>query len=94
MQLLAEYEALQELGQLPQHKTVRLDTSVVIPQHHLRSWLASRVASGKVTRADQLLWLRSMFPDVPGGYLDRVAGQDIAGEGFALEGGALESSQA
>ena len=86
LQLLAEYEALQELGQLPQHKTVRLDASVVIPEHHLRSWLASRVASGKVTRADQLLWLRSMFPDVPGGYLDRVAGQDIAGEGFALEG--------
>ena len=86
MRLLAEYEALQELGRLTQHKTAMLGTPVVIPKHQLRSWLASRVASGKVTRADQLLWLQSMFPEVPTRYLEGVAGQDITSECLGLNG--------
>ena len=58
----------------------------VIPKHQLRHWLAHKVASGRLTRVEQLLWLRSMFPEVPSDCLDKVVGQDVTFEGPDVDG--------
>ena len=76
LQLLREYEQLREPGLGVSVKSVGLDGGATVPRSRLRSWLAFQVATGSLSRVNQLVWLRSMFPDVPIGVLNQVAGDD------------------
>ena len=51
-----------------------------------RQWLRSKVAEGWLSREDQLIWLRTTFPDVPLDYLTRVAGSHVDPSSISLEG--------
>ena len=86
LSLLAEYEALLDKGELPMVKTSSVTGHEAIPKDQLRPWLAKKVASGQLTRVDQLRWLASMFPEVPQEYLDQVAGSDVTPQGPSIEG--------
>ena len=86
LSLLAEYEALLDKGELPMIKTSSVMGHEAIPKDQLRPWLAKKVASGQLTRVDQLRWLASMFPEVPQDYLDQVAGSDVTPQGPSIEG--------
>ena len=86
LKLLQEYEALRELGDIPALKGLSEEPAMVIPKAELRAWLATKVASGVLTRQDQLVWLRSMFPDVSSSILSRVAGNDTGLQSPSLGG--------
>ena len=51
-----------------------------------RQWLRSKVAEGWLSRKDQLIWLRTMFPDVPLDYITRVAGGNVDPLSIPLQG--------
>ena len=86
LKLLQEYEAPRELGDIPALKGLSEEPAMVIPKTELRAWLATKVASGVLTRQDQLVWLRSMFPEVPSSILSRVAGNDTGLQSPSLGG--------
>ena len=79
-------QALRDQGGTPFGKASMIGLPEVIPKHQLRHWLAHKVASGRFTRVEQLLWLRSMFPEVPSDCLDKVVGQDVTVEGPDVDG--------
>ena len=60
---LDEYESRMSLGDMPRLKPIT--PSTLLPQGRARSWLAMQVAKGTLSREDQLIWLRAMFPAVP-----------------------------
>ena len=63
LQLLEEYEGLKDAGSLVALKGLESTPPCNVTQGEARGWLASKVASGKLSRADQMVWLRAMFPE-------------------------------
>ena len=86
LRLLDDYEALREGGNLVSLKKDLVKDREVVSPGDTRQWLAQRIAQGKLTRQDQLVWLESMFPEVPSEVLLRTAGLDVDLSGVDLCG--------
>ena len=76
LELLSEYEWLRETGSLVRLSPLRESIPEALDKNEARVWLASKVASGKLTRQDQVKWLVSMFPKAPISYIKCAAGPD------------------
>ena len=74
LQLLDEYEGLLESGRLPALPQISQGHGSRARVGEARRWIASKVASGPLTRQDQLEWLSAMFPEAPGSILQGAAG--------------------
>ena len=85
LDILREYETRLEKGEVCMLKpSSTLDEGLELLT--ARSWLSGKVGTGKLSRGDQLAWLRTVFPEVPLDYLNRVAGDDVNPCEAVLEG--------
>ena len=63
LRLLQECKERKESGGLPCLQALRGPTVQLLDVNDLRVWLAQAVAKGALTREEQVLWLKSMFPE-------------------------------
>ena len=79
LRLLDEYEELLESGKLPALHQLSQGQGSHAKESEARTWLASKVAGGCLTRQDQLDWLAAMFPETPDAILQGAAGIGVTG---------------
>ena len=86
LRLLEEYEERQASGGLAKLQTLREQVPDIGIKGDLRQWLAQRVARGRLAREEQILWLKSMFPEAPRDYILAAAGQDADPDALVADG--------
>ena len=84
LRLLDEYESMREVGGLVSLNKVMGDMGP--SQAEARRWLAHKVAQGRLSELDQLMWLRSVFPHVPDSTMRKVVKGDVDPSNLSMDG--------